>query len=93
MAYEGSIADSNVRLLWGEIEMIQTDSFGRFNADIQKFDGIERDMIIYCSTKLRDALVNVSKPEYQFYELDTYIELIIKDYRSLAHMIRSVYHW
>ncbi len=73
--------------------MIESDSFGSFNASIRRFDGIEREMITHCATKLRDSLVNVSKPEHRFYELDVYIELIIKDYRSLAHMIHSIYHW
>ena len=73
--------------------MLQYDSFGNFNSDIRKFDGIEREMIIHCATKLRDALVNVSKPDTRYYELDTYIELIIKDYRSLVHMIHSIYHY
>ena len=74
--------------------MIQSDSFGQFNADISKFDGIQRDMIVYATTKLRDDLVYATtRLNHQRHDFSEYLDYIADDYVRLAHFIHSFYHW
>lgn len=70
--------------------MLQSDTFGQFNRDIQKYNEFIANGINHIGNELRNHLYEVSSEGRTFYNTNSYIETVIKGYVDFAHMLRSL---
>ena len=68
--------------------MKQTDAFGDFNRLIRRYSQIEAEMITHHANHLRFNLECASDPTRTFYDIDAYLDSIIRGYRMLVRMVR-----